>query len=209
MMDEKPKRGPQRKGGSKTETLALRRAVGFLRASELAPNALKTAGAKRGFAELRLLMEWRDVVGEALASVCRPVKVSYGGRGGPGLGASLVVTTEGARAPEVEMQKTRIIEKVNVFYGYRAISRLVIDQSRSATPPLPSTARQTGFAEAAEPWTGADESTQIREKPVSGVEDERLGLALSRLGTNIRARQRAKVAAERAASTVSTGESHE
>lgn len=157
-----------------------RKARGFLRAGELTPAALKTASAKRGFAELRLLTEWRAVVGEALARVCRPVKVSYS-RKGPGLGATLIVTAEGARAPEVDMQKERILEKVNAFYGYRAVSRLSIDQSRApmmTTPP--------GMAEAPAGWTGP--APKPAPKPVDGVEDEGLALALARLGANVTAK---------------------
>lgn len=158
-----------------------RKAKGFLRAAELTPNALKSAGAKRGFAELRLLTEWRAVVGEALARVCRPVKVTYRGRSGPGLGATLVVTAEGARAPEVEMRKAQIIDRVNAFYGYRAVSRLAIDQSRSGAIGA------AGFAEPETEWSGPD----VKAKPVDGVADERLALALGRLGANVAAKARA------------------
>ena len=122
-----------------------RRAKGFARASDLVTPTLKQAGARRGFAELRLLTEWRVVVGDALAQVCRPLRVSYKGRTS-GLGATLHVTAEGARAPELAMQEPQIIERVNQFYGYRAISRLRIDQSRSDMMAAPS---GTGFAEPA------------------------------------------------------------
>lgn len=153
-----------------------RRARGFLRAGDLAPGALKSSGARRGFAELRLLTEWRAIVGESLAAICRPMKVTYRERGG--LGAVLVLTAEGARAPEVEMEKARIIERVNAFYGYRAVSRIRIDQSRAplmnASPGGPTGALE---AEAAAP-----------PAPISGIEDPDLALALARLGANIRAK---------------------
>lgn len=53
----------EKSGGRKPEQ-PKRRMRGFLRAADLAPEALKSGGAKRGFAELRLLTEWRAVVGE-------------------------------------------------------------------------------------------------------------------------------------------------
>ena len=151
-----------------------------MRAAELTPAALKTAGAKRGFAEFRLLTEWRAVVGEALAAICRPVKVAYGGRGGIGLGATLVVAAEGARAPEVEMQSAMIMDRVNAFYGYRAVSRLAIDQSRA---PLVEEARR-GLAEDAAPFERAPGGVT----PAKGVADEGLALALGRLEANIKAK---------------------
>lgn len=161
-----------------------RKARGFMRMAELTPNALKSAGAKRGFAEFRLVTEWRAVVGEALARICRPVKVSYS-RSGPGLGATLVLTAEGARGPEIEMQKATIIEKVNAFYGYRAVSRLSIDQSRSPMMSAPV----AGMAEAASGWTGPG-ITARQPKPVEGFADEGLALALARLGANVSAKAR-------------------
>ena len=171
----------EKRGGRKAPGAAERKARGFIRAGSLAPGALKSAGAKRGFAELRLLTEWTAVVGEALSRVCRPVKVSYS-RSGPGLGATLIVTAEGARAPEIEMEKARIIERVNAFYGYRAVSRLSIDQSRMGMVAA------HGMAEAATEWTGRG----VDPEPVEGVEDERLALALARLGANVSARKTTK-----------------
>lgn len=168
MSDEVRKTG--RKGNA--AGAPQRRARGFLRAAELAPNALKQAGARRGFAELRLLTEWRAVVGEALSAHCRPLNVSYAGAS-PGLGATLVVAATGARAPEIEMQKALIIERVNAFYGYRAVSRLKIDQRRAPA---------SGFAEAPAEFTPAPAPPAA---PVDGVGDERLALALGRLGANI------------------------
>ncbi|MEM7523017.1 MAG: DUF721 domain-containing protein [Pseudomonadota bacterium] len=186
----KPKR--RRKGADAATAPPPRKSRGFLRAAELTPATLRTTGAKRGFAELRLLTEWRAIVGDALAGVCRPLKVSYGGRGAPGLGATLFVTAEGARAPEIEASKVSIIDRVNAFYGYRAVSRLTIDQRRS---PLMAAASQ-GFAEDAADFAGAPErrepGVQDAEAsacaPRTDVKDERLALALARLEANVKAR---------------------
>ena len=182
MAADEAKPRPPRKAKKDAEPAYERKARGFMRAAELTPGALKSAGAKRGFAELRLLTEWRAVVGEAVARVCRPVKVTYRGRGGPGLGATLVVTAEGARAPEIEMRKAQILERVNAFYGYRAVSRLSIDQSRSAMMDDGA----AGFADAKTEWRGPD----VKAKPVEGVADESLALALGRLGANVAAKAR-------------------
>ncbi|MGB0852498.1 MAG: DUF721 domain-containing protein [Pikeienuella sp.] len=162
-----------------------RRAKGFALAADLVAPTIKHAGAKRGFAELRLLTEWRVIVGEALAGVCRPIKVSYKGRTS-GLGATLYVAAEGARAPELAMQEPQIIERVNQFYGYRAISRLSIDQSRAGM-------LSAGFADTSKPYE-QDHPTQAEPStgriPIEGVTDERLRLALARLGANITAKSK-------------------
>ncbi|MEM8752517.1 MAG: DUF721 domain-containing protein [Pseudomonadota bacterium] len=195
MADQEPEADRARKGGRprKTKDAApARKARGFLRAGALSPQTLRAVGAKRGFAELKLITEWRAIAGEAVAAICRPVKVSYGRRAGPGLGATLVVAAEGARAPEVSMSAPRIIERVNAFYGYRAVSRLVIDQSRlDRLRRSPATAA-TGFAEDAAGWSGAPAAAAAPAAepppPIEGVADERLALALARLGANVAAR---------------------
>lgn len=183
-MADKPAR-PRKDRNPKSAPAAppKRRAKGFARAADLAAPTLKQAGAKRGFAELRLLTEWRVIVGEALARVCRPIRVSYKGRT-TGLGATLYVAAEGARAPELAMQEPQIIERVNRFYGYRAISRLMIDQSRAGMVAA-------GFSDKVQPFR-QDHPTQAathhNRVDVDGVTDERLRLALSRLGANISAK---------------------
>lgn len=146
---------------------------GFERASALAPEVLKTGGAKRGFAETRILTEWAAVAGEDISAICWPVKVRYGGRGG--LGAALVLAVEGARAPEIDMQRARIIERVNAFYGYRAISRIEIDQSRA--PELRKNAEKTSHPGVAGPVA-----------PIPDIADDALAMALARLGANVKAR---------------------
>ena len=108
-----------------------------------------------------------EIAGEALAGICRPIKVSYASRSAS-LGATLVLAADGARGPEIDAQKTRIIERVNSYYGYRAVSRISIDQSRSP-------ARMQGFAEPAATFEGPTPAP----RPVEGVTDERLALALA------------------------------
>jgi hypothetical protein len=53
------------------------------------------------------------------------VKVNYGREG---LGAGLVLLTNGANAPIVQAQSKQIIDRVNGVYGYNAISRVRITQ---------------------------------------------------------------------------------
>ena len=153
-----------------------RRSKGFRSVAQLTPDALKQAGAKRGFAEARLLTHWPEIAGEALSGICRPIKVSYASRSAS-LGATLILAADGARGPEIEAQKPRIIERVNSYYGYRAVSRISIDQSRSPS-------QMQGFAEPAAVFEGPKPTP----RPIEGVSDERLALALGRLGANVRSK---------------------
>ncbi|MGH1423654.1 MAG: DUF721 domain-containing protein [Pseudooceanicola sp.] len=106
---------------------------GFKRTANLLEGRIRRASETRGFAVTRLLTHWEEVVGADLAALARPVDVKYGRQG---LGATLTLLTDGARAPLVEMQKEKLREKVNTAYGYNAISRVRITQTAA-----------TGFAE--------------------------------------------------------------
>jgi hypothetical protein len=155
-----------------------RKSRGFLQTGGLLKSRIRSASETRGFAETRLLTNWVDIAGPAIAKLCRPVKVGYTKQG---FGATLTVLTTGANAPLLQMQLPQIMTKVNAVYGYNAINRIKITQ----TAP-------TGFGE---PDTAFD-----REKPtkplsdvqrkgvelsVKDVSDSSLQDALTRLGENI------------------------
>ena len=154
---------------------------GFKRTATLLGDRIRKAGESRGFAVSRVLTHWAEIVGEDLASVCRPVEVSYG-RGG--FGATLSVLTTGAQAPMLEMQKEQMRARVNAAYGYNAISRVRITQ----------TAR-TGFAEGQATFLHADSapatpvpdpaSRREAQEAATGITNTDLRQALERLGQNV------------------------
>ena len=170
-------------GKSRTQSgLKTARGRGFRSAAETARRRLGEAAARHGFAEPEVLMRWPEVVGEQLSSICVPVKVSYSRA--QRLGATLVVRTEGARAPEVEHLGPRIVERVNQFYGYRAIDRLKVTQT--TTPG--------GFAEEPTRFTGPSPGVPTTPGPAAqaraaeltrGIQNEALRAALTRMGAHV------------------------
>jgi len=148
----------------------------------LGRRVLQGAAAGRGFAEPEVLLRWREIVGAGLADICRPVRVRY--RQGAGIGATLVVQVPGARAPEIEHLAPRLIERVNQYYGYRAVGRLSITQATAA-------GRSAGFAEEAGTFRGVpptgpqpptpEHRARARESSAR-IRDPRLRAALADLG---------------------------
>lgn len=174
------------KAGSKTRATA-RRGRGFRSAAETARKRLGEAAAGHGFAEPEVLLRWPEVVGERLSGLCTPVKVSYSRANR--LGATLVVRVEGARAPEVEHLGPRIIERVNQFYGYRAIDRLKVTQTTAGA--------SGGFAEEPARYAGRPNAAPAEPGPAAearaaeltrGIENEALRAALTRMGAHVLAR---------------------
>ena len=131
---------------------APRRGLGFAAMSGLIQTRVKTAGEKRGFAVMRLLTHWQEIVGEDTAKMTTPVKVGYSR---DGFGAVLTVLTTGSNAPLVQMQLPQIRDRVNGCYGYSAISRVVVTQ----TAPV-------GFHE------GRTAFEAVQEKPKAPVSAE-------------------------------------
>jgi hypothetical protein len=144
---------------------------------------IRQAGEKRGFAVMRLLTHWNEIVGDDTAHMARPVDVGYGREG---FGATLTVLCTGSNAPLVQQMLPQIREKVNACYGYSAISRVRVTQ----TAP-------TGFSEGqmsfdAAPKQKAPPSPDVisaSKELASDVESDGLRGALERLGQNVMARK--------------------
>lgn len=134
------------------------RGSGLKRAFESIREPLKAIAGRQGFAEPEVLLRWREIVGEGLAGLSRPVQISYGRRGS-GLGATLTVAVESARAPEIQHRSAEILERVNRFYGYAAVSRLKITQ-------LGAAARAGGFAEAQRPFAPEAPAQRVAETKI-------------------------------------------
>jgi hypothetical protein len=151
-----------------------------------AARALDPSARARGFATTALLSEWPAIVGAELARFTMPDRVAWPRRredgkerspqrGWRGEGAILVLRVEGPRAIEVQHRSGQILERVNSYFGYRAIAEMRILQapvtrapSRSPAPPPPV-------------------DTDVLPASAS-IEDQGLRSALSRLGSATRAR---------------------
>jgi len=164
-----------------------RRMRGFEAASGLLRDRVRLAGEARGFALSRLLTQWAEIAGEAVAEVAQPVKIGYGREG---MGGTLTLLVQGAAAPLVQMQIPQIQERVNGCYGYRAISRIRLTQTAT-----------TGFAEGQTPY-GATPKAAPKPAPPDpaivraaqalsrDIGDDSLRAALEALGEKVLTRAR-------------------
>jgi len=130
---------------------------------------------KRGLAEGDVALRWSEIVGETLAQFSSPMRLSGGQRSGQGgsqneNGGVLTVRVAGAAAPE-------IIERVNVFYGYRAVDRLKIEQG-----PLPRPARRAQK----HLRSLSDSEKKELEASLSGIRSGELRDRLAKLGRLIK-----------------------
>lgn len=162
-----------------------RRSRGFQHASGLSRGAVQHVAGERGIAETDVLLRWAEIVGADLCDRCTPVKIAYPTK--RALGASLIVQTDSGRAPEIEMRGPEIVERVNRFYGYKAVSRLKVTQSTGLLPP--------GLAEdpavfQGKPVEPSPADTRKAEHLTSDIRSPGLREALARMGANVLAQNR-------------------
>lgn len=134
---------------------------------------------RRGFAEAGILTDWPHIVGTHLAAHSSPQKLSFpeGRRDG-----TLYVLVSGAWAPELQHLAPQVIERINGYFGYRAVARLVLNQG-----PLPDTAGAGASTATAEPPAlPPSDAGQGWDEELADIEDAELRAALKGLGAALR-----------------------
>ena len=89
---------------------------------------------KRGFIHTEIINRWNAIVGKELSDASIPQRISHPTRHGEP--AVLHVCVESARATEFQHMTPLVIERVNTYFGYRAIGavRLSQDEIKKASP---------------------------------------------------------------------------
>ena len=95
-----------------------------------------TAFRRFGFVQSSVVSRWQEIVGERYARVSTPESIRF--PAGRKSGGVLTLSVEGAHAPLLQHIAPMVIERVNRFFGYEAIDRIVFKQGRApAAPPRP------------------------------------------------------------------------
>lgn len=148
------------------------------------PKLTKKVFEKFGFSTAQLITDWPAIVGDDLARACEPERMKWPRAGGhfdesgeatlgrPG--ATLILRVDPARALDVEYQRRQIIERVNSFFGYKALAEMRIIQA-----PLTGTAHRP-------PPTAKPKTAPPPPGKIPGVDDPNLSTALARLQASIR-----------------------
>ncbi len=129
---------------------------------------------KRGFGEAQLVTDWAAVIGSELAGRTSPEKLSF--PRGERREGTLRLRVASGYALEVQHREPVLIERINAFFGYRAVARLVIVQAPIAAPRAPSAPLQRPLAAAEQ--EGLD-------RRVADIEDPTLREALRQLGRSV------------------------
>jgi len=131
---------------------------------------------RRGLANAQMVAKWRDIIGEALASQSIPQRYVPDRQGG----GTLHIRVGGAWAIEFQHLEPQIVERINGFFGYRAVTRLALIQGPVAKVDR---GRPVGG-----PPTGRH-ADPIETGTVADIRDDELRQAFEQLATAIRSRQ--------------------
>ena len=147
-------------------------------AKMLMPLAKNLLG-KKGFAEIDLLSNWREIVGEEIASYSLPRQI-ISAKGNKDGGCLQVEVPSGAFALELQLREKIIKEKINFYFGYQAVAGIRIVQNS-----------ELAFSDDEQDMQGAqkvlvtkEEENYIRDLS-DGVENPELKQKLIELGCSV------------------------
>lgn len=136
----------------------------------------KAAFRRYGFAQADVVAHWEAIVGEELARVSAPERIRWprgAGDESQKQGGTLVIRAAPGRALELQYEASRIIARINSFFGYGAIAKLKVIQAAillgetRRPPPIPE--------------------KPVCEQALAALEDSPLKAALERLGRSVAA----------------------
>ena len=133
------------------------------------------AFARYGFAHGELIGRWAEIAGEKLSQVSAPERIKWPRHTNETVnrrGGALVIRAAPGRALDLQYETPRIIERINRFLGYEAITTVKIVQAATWPKILP-----------------VHNSAAVKETPfaqdIAAIESAPLKAALERLGSAI------------------------
>ena len=105
--------------------------LGLTRFSDSVENMIKNLLGQNSFVSYDILKNWSDIVGEDLASYSLPQKIDFK-KDERHNGTLHLLVESGAFALEIGHQTPLILEKINTYFGYRAVEKIKIIQVDSS-----------------------------------------------------------------------------
>lgn len=165
------------------------------------PRLTQKAFEKYGFSTATLITDWAAIVGETLARDTLPERLKWprgvdargevetGAEGRPG--ATLILTVDPARALDVEYRRAQILDRINGYFGYRAVAEIRLVQgvvgrrqsasaSASASAPRGMTVSRKHASASGRGDVGSSATTDLASVVDAGLRD-----ALERLHAGV------------------------
>ncbi len=173
MMPSPISRKPYRRRASKPRTLGQH--IGKL---------TKQAFGQRGFASGTIIAQWSSVVGKDLAALSSPTRIIYP-RGKRSRGTLYLRIASGSIAVELQHMEPLLIQRINAYFGYRAVERIQLQQS-----PLTHYGENNASIYEPDHKQLSPQDEKDLNDALTNVEDDDLHAALERLGQSILQRKK-------------------
>ena len=105
--------------------------------SDLMPQIGRTAFRRFGFVQSSVVTRWPEIVGARHARICAPEAIRF--PPGEKVDGILQLVVVPAHAPIISHVIPEIIERVNRFFGYKAVARVKLRQGEVKPPPAGKT----------------------------------------------------------------------
>ena len=81
---------------------------------------------EKNFIEISLIKKWREIIGDDIAKFCWPIKIRFSEINN--LNGIIFLKTMRGKSMEIEFKNEEIIEKLNQYFGYKAIAKISVVQ---------------------------------------------------------------------------------
>jgi len=108
----------------------------------LLPKVARPVLGRHGLAAGGIVADWPAIVGAQLAECCLPMRLVF--PPGERADGTLYLRVQGSLALELQHLEPVVLERINSYFGYRAVIRLKIQQGpvprppRAKPPPIPA-----------------------------------------------------------------------
>ena len=98
----------------------------FKKVGKSLPKIINKNIKERNFFEISLIKKWKEIIGNDIAKFCWPIKIIFSDiKNSNGI---IFLKTKRGRSMEIEFKNEEIIEKLNQYFGYKAIDKISVVQ---------------------------------------------------------------------------------
>ena len=98
----------------------------FKKVGKSLPKVIDKNIKERNFVEITLIKQWKEIIGQDIAKYCWPIKIVFSDiKNSNGI---IFLKTKRGRSMEIEFKNDEIIEKLNQYFGYKAINKISVVQ---------------------------------------------------------------------------------
>lgn len=149
--------------------------------AELAQTINGRAFSRFGFAKSDIVLHWREIVGAVLARSSVPERLVMPRQTeGEAKTGTLHIRVEGSYAPEMQHLEPLVIDRINSYYGFKAVGRLIFHHGAIEVKKL---------SVKYQPPILSDSQKKTLELMVSDIQDDDLKKSLFNVGAELISRE--------------------